>query len=133
MQPNTQVRLSPQACSEHIPQSDGQLVQSSPGDSQRMLPQTAQMPLQSMRQLAQVSVPRQRPSPQLGHEPQSTSHVKQSSAAAASHMPSPQRGQAPQSGAQVTQSSPALARQNPSPQREHTPQSPGQLEQSSVL
>jgi hypothetical protein len=132
-QPKTHARLSPQARSEHIPQSAGQLMQSSkpPADSQRMLPHTEQVP-QSTAQLAQVSVPRHRPSPQPMHRPQSSGQVKQSSAAMGSQLPSPQRGQAPQSGAQVTQSSPASGRQKPSPHTEQAPQSLGQLLQLSV-
>lgn len=131
-QPKTHVRLSPHERSEHMPQSAGQLMQSSkpPIDSHRMFPQTEQTP-QSILQLAQVSVPRQIPSPQLGHIPQSAGQVKHVSEAAASQVMSPHRGQAPQSGAHVMQSSPSPGRQKPSPHTLHTPQSAGQLPQDS--
>lgn len=133
MQPNTQVRLVPHELSEHMPQSAGQFVQVSnpPIDSQTMLPQNEQVP-QSTEQLAQSSVPRHRPSPQLGHAPQSLGQVKHVSPMAASQLMSPQRGHAPQSAGQVMQSSPSLARQNPSSQVEHVPQSAGQLLHDSV-
>ena len=134
-QPNVHVRLSPQAWSSHIPQSRGQLMQSSRPSamsvSHRMLPHTEQTP-QSAEQLAQFSVARQRPLPHSGQAPQSPGHVKQFSPLAAVHARSPHDGHGPQSGAHVAQVSPEPGVQKPSPQRSHTPQSPGQLEQLSV-
>lgn len=132
-QPNTQVRLCPHEFSEHMPQSRGQLMQSSkpPADSHRMLPQTEQTP-QSRAQLAQSSVPRQRPSPQPVQMPQSAGQLKQVSPAPAVQVPSPQVSHAPQSGAQLKQSSPEAGVQKPSPQRSQRPQSAGQLLQLSV-
>lgn len=107
MQPKMHERLSPQLRSEHMPQSCGQLRQSSkpPASSQRMLPQTEQTP-QSTGQELQTSGARQRPSPQPMHRPQSSGQLKQLSPVAALHIPSPQVGQAPQSGVQVLQFSP---------------------------
>lgn len=104
-QPNTHIRLSPQLFSSHMPQSLGQLMQSSKRDgSQRMFPQNAQEP-QSAGQLAQFSVPLQRPSPQPMQRPQSSTHVKQLSPDAASHMPSPQGSHSLQSAGHEKQSS----------------------------
>lgn len=104
-QPNTQVRLSPQLFSSHMPQSLGQLTQSSKREaSQRMLPQNAHEP-QSAGQLEQSSVPLQRPSPQPVQRPQSSTHVKHVSPDAASHIPSPHGSHSPQSAGHEKQSS----------------------------
>ncbi len=131
-QPNTHVRPSEQLWSMQAPQSAAQLVHVSCAElSQRMFPQNAHEP-QSCEQLAQVSVPRQRPSPQLGQSPQSPGQVKQSSPADAVHVRSPHEGQAPQSGAQLLHVSPLAGSQKPFRHVSQMPQSLGQLVQFSV-
>ena len=117
-QPMTHVTPSAHVCTGHAPQSAGQFVHVSKPRigsmfSQIMFPQTEHVP-QSIGQLAQSSRAAQRPSPQPVHAPQSPGHVKQFSMPAV-HTWSPHDGQLPQSLGHVRQSSPSLARQKPSP------------------
>jgi len=98
---DTQLSLPAGHWPGQVPQSCGQLLQSSP------------------------SAGSQTPSPQNPHGPQSSGQLKQSSPAAGSQFPSPQTpGHGPQSSGQVLQSSPAAGSQFPSPQTPgHGPQS----------
>lgn len=131
-QPKVQVRTSAQVITRHVPQSAVQFVQvSNSSDSQTMFPQKEQTP-QSRAQLAQVSLPAQRPSPQPMQIPQSSGHVKQLSELML-QVPSPQVGQGSQSSGQVTQSSPRPGSQNPFSHVSQMPQSSAQLEQVSVI
>jgi hypothetical protein len=106
----------------HVPQSVGQLEQSSNG-SHFPLPHTAHGP-QSAGHDAHVSVDWQMPSPQRAHGPQSSGQEKQVSPGAV-HTPSPHRGHTPQSGAHDAHVS--LPSHRPSPHPGQRPQSSGQV------
>lgn len=115
---------------EHMPQSTGQELQSSPVP-QVPSPHRGQAP-QSVAQLVHVSPASQAPLPQVTQMPQSIGQFVQVSPIAASHDPLPHVTQTPQSPGQVEQVSPSAASQFESPQTWHMPQSMPHVLQSSV-